>query len=130
MVRRYLTVKLAAAIALGLLGVGSALAAAGVVPGVARNHIPDRVSLDVSTPSQTKGIDISTLARTTTATGVDKGAVISTAASGGKSQAGENGLATGAAGLDKADEASGGASEEGTSIARAARRGDVPRPKS
>jgi len=38
-----------------------------------------------------KGAEISTLATTTTATGVDKGAEISTAASGGKSHAGEHG---------------------------------------
>ena len=38
-----------------------------------------------------KGTEISTLARTTTATGRDKGAVISTAASGGKSHAGQHG---------------------------------------
>ena len=41
--------------------------------------------------SHGKGKEISTLARTTTATGVDKGAEISTAASGGKSHAGEHG---------------------------------------
>jgi hypothetical protein len=40
-----------------------------------------------------QGSTISTLARTTTATGVDKGAVISTAASGGQSQAGDHGQA-------------------------------------
>ena len=40
-----------------------------------------------------KGAQISTLARTTTATGVAKGAEISTAASGGKSQAGQHGKA-------------------------------------
>ena len=41
-----------------------------------------------SAPDGTKGATISTLARTTTATGVDKGKTISTAASGGKSHAG------------------------------------------
>jgi hypothetical protein len=47
---------------------------------------------------QGKGAVISTLAKTTTATGVDKGATISTAASGGKSQAGQHGGASGQAG--------------------------------
>jgi hypothetical protein len=41
-------------------------------------------------PESGKGSTISDLARTTTATGVDKGAVISTAASNGQSQAGQN----------------------------------------
>jgi hypothetical protein len=46
-----------------------------------------------STPPATKGqgSDISQLAHTTTATGVDKGAEISTEASGGQSQAGQHG---------------------------------------
>jgi hypothetical protein len=41
-----------------------------------------------------KGAEISQLARTTTATGVAKGAEISTLASGGKSQAGQHGSST------------------------------------
>jgi hypothetical protein len=45
-----------------------------------------------------KGAEISTLARTTTATGAAKGAQISAAASGGKSRAGQHGHASGGAG--------------------------------
>jgi hypothetical protein len=41
-----------------------------------------------TTPTTTKGSEISNLARTTQSTGVDKGAEISTTASNGKSQAG------------------------------------------
>ncbi len=44
----------------------------------------------------TKGSEISDLARTTTATGVNKGATISTAASDGKSRAGDHGSASSA----------------------------------
>ena len=44
-----------------------------------------------SQPTDNKGSDISNLAHTTDATGVDKGAAISTDASGGKSQAGQHG---------------------------------------
>jgi hypothetical protein len=47
-----------------------------------------------ATPSSTKGSEISKPARETTSTGVEKGAVISTAASGGKSQAGMHGKAS------------------------------------
>jgi hypothetical protein len=79
-----------------------------------------------------KGGEISELATTTDATGVEKGAVISTAASEGKSQAGQNGPASGAGngnppvttpnggGTGTADTASGGASSQGTSTADAA----------
>jgi hypothetical protein len=83
-----------------------------------------------------KGSDISELARTTDATGVEKGAVVSTAASVGKSQAGENGSASGAGngsapttgsnggGTGTADTASGGQSSQGTATADAASGGN------
>lgn len=50
---------------------------------------------DAPSPSATagKGAEISKLATTTTATGVDKGALISGVASGGKSKAGQHGAA-------------------------------------
>lgn len=56
----------------------------------------DQATTDQARPSAQpssagKGAEISGLARTTTATGVDKGAEISTLASGGKSQAGQHG---------------------------------------
>jgi hypothetical protein len=47
-----------------------------------------------ATTATTKGSQVSDLARSTTATGVNKGAVISTYASGGKSQAGQQGKAS------------------------------------
>jgi hypothetical protein len=79
-----------------------------------------------------KGDEISELAGTTEATGVEKGAVVSTAASEGKSQAGQHGSASGAGngnppdttpnggGTGTADAASGGRSSKGTSTANAA----------
>jgi hypothetical protein len=79
-----------------------------------------------------KGGEISELATTTEATGVEKGAVISTAASEGKSQAGQHGSASRAGtasasttaanrgGSGTADTASGGKSSQGTSTANAA----------
>ena len=53
---------------------------------------PSRQSGDLWIP-HSHGSQISTLATTTTARGVDKGAIISTAASGGKSKAGQHGKA-------------------------------------
>jgi hypothetical protein len=75
-----------------------------------------------------KGAAISTLARTTTATGHDKGAIISAAASGGKSHAGNppgGASAHQSAGSDQggtgtADGASGGRDSHGSSTAHAA----------
>jgi hypothetical protein len=73
-----------------------------------------------------KGADISELATTTELTGIEKGAAISTAASGGKSRAGQHGSASGAGapvetpnsgGTGTADTASGGKSSTGTSTA-------------
>jgi hypothetical protein len=75
-----------------------------------------------------KGAEISDLATTTELTGVEKGAAISTLASGGKSQAGQQGEATadhstetgGASdGAATADEASGGHSSAGADNAAA-----------
>lgn len=47
-----------------------------------------------STDGQGKGSTISPLAKSTDTTGIDKGSAVSTAASGGKSQAGDHGQAT------------------------------------
>jgi hypothetical protein len=58
--------------------------------GRSASHVPDAAT---SQPSVTEGSLISGLARTTTATGVSKGAAISTAASTGQSQAGQHGQA-------------------------------------
>ena len=71
-----------------------------------------------------KGAEISELALTTELEGVEKGAAISTAASDGKSQAGQHGNAgaatPNAGGSETADAASGGASAKGTDVADAA----------
>ena len=72
-----------------------------------------------------KGAEISELATTTELTGVEKGAAVSTAASGGKSQAGQRGSASGTSapnsgGTGTADTASGGKSTAGTATANTA----------
>jgi hypothetical protein len=70
-----------------------------------------------------KGAEISALATSTDLTGVEKGAAISTLASGGSSQAGQHGSAGGedasAQGRATADEASGGHSSAGAENAAA-----------
>lgn len=100
---------------------------AGTHPG-ARNDSPTAPA----TPAEAgKGAEISELARTTHLTGVEKGAAVSTAASEGKSQAGQHGSASGAGagapvetpnggGTGTADAASGGKSSAGTATANAA----------
>jgi hypothetical protein len=81
--------------------------------------------------SQGKGAKISELATQTELTGVDKGAAISTLASGGKSQAGQHGQASSdhgssgepgsSPGAETADAASGGHSSAGADNAAAAK---------
>jgi hypothetical protein len=98
---------------------------AGTHPGVRGNS----VSVPSAPADAGKGADISELATTTDLTGVEKGAAISTAASGGKSQAGQHGSASGAGapvetpnggGTGTADTASGGKSSTGTATANTA----------
>lgn len=114
----------AAALAGGLSLVGGVAAAAtGSLPGAAQDTArtvlgkvgvtvpgaddhagthPDSRGSSATAPTATpspsatagKGAEISKLATTTTATGVDKGALISGVASGGKSHAGQHGTAT------------------------------------
>jgi hypothetical protein len=95
---------------------------AGTHPGVRGS------SSDASSDAVTRS-DIAELATTTDLTGVDKGAAISSAASDGKSQAGQHGSASGGSapvdtsnsgGTGTADTASGGKSSQGTSTADAA----------
>jgi hypothetical protein len=83
-------------------------------------------AVDVTAGTSGKGSEISELARTTELTGVEKGAAISTLASGGKSRAGQHGSASAerapvttpnAGGTPTADAASGGASSPGTAAA-------------
>ena len=85
-------------------------------------------SSDASSDAVTRS-DTAELATTTDLTGVDKGAAVSSAASDGKSQAGQHGSASGGSapvdtpnsgGTGTADTASGGKSSQGTSTAGAA----------
>ena len=112
------------------------LAKVGItVPGAndAAGTHPDVRGNSASVPSVSadagKGAEISELATTTELTGVEKGAAISAAASGGKSRAGQHGSASAAGapvetpnsgGTDTADTASGGHSSTGTSTANTA----------
>ena len=104
---------------------------AGTHPDVRGNS----TSVAIAPADAGKGAEISELATTTDLTGVEKGAAVSTAASGGKSQAGQHGSAsargsasaTGApvetpnsGGTGTADTASGGKSATGTATANAA----------
>jgi hypothetical protein len=132
-----------AAAGLTLAGVAGAAALPGVVATQATDHVQNG-GADVGNPNDnagthpdtrgqsdaTHGSEVSNLARTTTATGVDKGAAVSALASGGKSQAGQHGGgadAPGSAVVDTpndggtttADAASGGASADGTANANA-----------
>jgi hypothetical protein len=127
--------KVAGLVVVGTLVGTSGMAAANVLPDPAQNVVSNalaHVGIDVPTsvehPAST-GEEISGIATTTDATGVAKGAEISTAASGGMSQAGQHGATVegaaagqGAAaathgGTQTADEASGGADETGSSTA-------------
>ena len=104
---------------------------AGTHPDVRGNS----TSVPIAPAVSGKGAEISELATTTDLTGVEKGAAVSTAASGGKSQAGQHGSASGAGsasttaapvetpnsgGTGTADTASGGKSSTGTATANAA----------
>jgi hypothetical protein len=98
---------------------------AGTHPDVRGNS----TSVPIAPADAGKGAEISELATTTDLTGVEKGAAVSTAASGGTSQAGQHGSAsaTGApvetpnsGGTGTADTASGGKSSKGTATANAA----------
>ncbi len=132
-------IKVGGLVVVGVWMGSTGLAAAGFLPDAARDAFSsalDRVGITVPAngdhPS-TSGEEISEIATTTDATGPDKGAEISSAASGGKSQAGQHGSAGAGTSVDgagpapvpvpneggtgTADTASDGASEEGTSIA-------------
>jgi hypothetical protein len=115
-----------------ILGTGG-LAFAGGLPDAAQDVVSDalaRVGLHVPAgddhPAAT-GEEISSLATTTEAEGVDKGAEISSLASGGMSQAGQHGNPAGSdgdtdpapsgGGSETASDASGGMSDEGTGTA-------------
>jgi hypothetical protein len=133
-------VKVGGLVIVGALVGSTGLAAAGVLPDAAQDafsSVLDRVGITVPAGSDrpaASGEEISEIATTTDAAGVDKGAKISSEASGGMSQAGQHASAHGSAvpapGVESAgaapvpvpneggtatgDTASDGASEEGT----------------
>jgi hypothetical protein len=149
--------RLVAAALAAALVTTTGLAAAGSLPGAAQDVASEMLAkLGVSVPgpndhagtnpdergssgtaptapsAEGKGNEISEIARTTEATGIEKGAVVSAAASEGKSQAGQQGSGSGAGngsapatgsnggGTGTANTASGGQSSAGTSTADAA----------
>jgi hypothetical protein len=131
--------KVGGLVVVGALVGSTGLAAAGVLPDAAQDAVSnvfDKVGITIPASGDhpaSSGEEISGIATTTDSTGVDKGAEISSAASGGMSQAGQHGsiaAATGAehsdaapvptpneGGTGTADVASDGVSEAGTSTA-------------
>jgi len=90
--------KIGALIVVGAMVGSTGLAAAGVLPDAAQDaviHILNTVGITVpgSDHPASSGEELSGIATTTDATGVDKGAEISSVASGGRSQAGQHGSA-------------------------------------
>lgn len=135
--------RLTAALVAAGLACSAGLASAGALPGAAQDIASTmlaKVGVSVPGPNENagthpsvrgtsedtattagQGSEISELATTTELTGVDKGAEISTAASDGKSRAGQNGAAAGApveapnaGGTATANAASGGRSAAGS----------------
>jgi hypothetical protein len=129
---------LAGLIVTGALAGIPGLAAANALPGPAQHAVSrvfDKVGISVPDTQQapttsgahpaSTGAEISSIATTTDATGLAKGALISSTASGGKSQAGQHGGAAAAhgsapvptpntGGTGTADTASGGSADQGT----------------
>jgi hypothetical protein len=124
---RFFRVKVAGLVVAGTVLGTTGLAAAGVLPDAAQNAASSVLStIGISVPAADQhpastGTDISGIATTTGATGVDKGAEISSTASGGVSQAGLNGSAPvttpNAGGTGTADTASSGSADTGTATA-------------
>ena len=140
--------RISAAFVAVTLACTAGLASAGSLPGAAQDIASSmlaKVGISVPGPNEHAGThpsvrgsssdassdavtrsDIAELATTTDLTGVDKGAAISSAASDGKSQAGQHGSAPvlvdtpNGGGTGTANTASGGKSSQGTSTADAA----------
>ena len=143
--------RIAAAFVAVSLACTAGLASAGSLPGAAQDiasSVLSKVGISVPGPNERPGThpnvrgsssdassdtvtrsDIAEVATTTDRTGIDKGAEISSAASDGKSQAGQHGSSSGGSaevdtpnsgGTGTADTASGGKSSHGTSTADAA----------
>jgi hypothetical protein len=139
---RFFRSRVAGLVVVGTLAGTTGLAAAGALPHGAQHAVSTVLSkmgisvpqatpqpTDVTHPAST-GAEISQLARTTTATGVAKGAQISSLASSGISRAGQH--PSGGAppvttpntgGTGTADQASGGHADRGTATADAASQG-------
>jgi len=130
---RFFRVKVVGLVVAGTILGTTGLAAAGVLPDAAQNAASTVLSkVGISVPAADEhpastGTDISGIATTTDVTGVDKGAEISSTASGGVSQAGLNGSAPvttpNTGGTATADTASGGAADSGTATADDASQG-------
>jgi hypothetical protein len=94
---RFFRAKVASLVLVGTLIGTTGLAAAGALPAPlqdAASKVLAKVGISVPTSDghpASSGVEISKTATTSDATGVDKGAEISTVASGGHSQAGQNG---------------------------------------
>jgi hypothetical protein len=132
--------KIGGLVVIGAMVGSTGLAAAGVLPDAAQDafsHVLDKVGITVPARSHhpaSSGEELSRIATTTDSTGADKGAEISSVASGGKSHAGQHGSAAAAhgargapprhepngGGTGTADAASKGASGHGTSTGDAA----------
>ena len=125
---RFFRAKVVGFVVAGTLVGSTGLAFAGALPGPAQDavsHVLANVGIHVPTshPAST-GPEISKLATTTDTTGVQKGATISSTASGGVSQAGEHGkpsqtpgppvVTPNPGGTGTAGSASAGASDAGT----------------
>lgn len=129
-------VKVGGLVVVGALVASTGLAAAGVLPDAAQDAfsaVLDRVGISIPASSDhpaSSGEEIAGIATTTDATGVDKGAEMSSVASGGVSQAGQHGSDSAGGAIEGAgvapvpvpseggtgtgDTASDGASGEGT----------------
>jgi hypothetical protein len=131
--------KIGGLVVIGALVGSTGLAAAGVLPDAAQDafsHVLDKVGITVPAGSDhpaISGEELSGIATTTDAIGAEKGAEISSAASGDRSQAGQHGSTeatqggTGTPPDHTPDEGSGGAnaagsgaSDQGTSTGEAA----------
>jgi hypothetical protein len=103
--------KVGGLVVVGVLVGSTGLAAAGVLPDAAQDAVSNvfaRVGITIPASGDhpaTSGEEISQLATTTDSTGVDKGAEISSAASGGMSQAGQHGSVAAATGAEHPDAA-------------------------
>jgi hypothetical protein len=103
--------KVGGLVVVGALVGSTGLAAAGVLPDAAQDafsNVFDRVGITIPSSGEhpaISGDEVSGIATTTDATGVDKGAEISSDASGGMSQAGQYGSAGAGTGVEGADAA-------------------------